>query len=302
MDIEIGRDERGAFVRADGQVSRPSDEQAMRLAAALLSTDAPPQSLVLEPEHTPPSHAKPGPPSSAHHVPPHPVPTASDTLSVGAAGHSAMPIPTPADVAVAIPRPASPSDAEEGAGREAVYSTDGTRTTPFPDSAIEALRVDDDGEVLFVSSSRGWAQRLDLDSTRIIEICSAPEEEWLADSAEVFYLVGGGFGLTISTSDGAVLAVRDGEDMDRFRPRSAPGGVPRGKGGSGRRYPNDALGLRKLLRTEGFDLELDGSGHYEVQRDGISMHISATPSDYRTIINDIKKLERFFGVSLAARP
>ncbi|MCL6423697.1 hypothetical protein Bequi_09905 [Brachybacterium sp. JHP9] len=150
----------------------------------------------------------------------------------------------------------------------------------------------------FTQDATIWAYELGASEERVRAICRGPEEEWLADSGEVLYVIGDGIGLTISVRDGSVLAVRAAEHMDSLRPRKEQG-IPRGHGGSGRRYPTTPEDLRQLLLERGFTVELAGNGHYDVRRDGGFRQISATPSDYRTLLNEIKSLEKTFEVSLA---
>lgn len=204
--------------------------------------------------------------------------------------------PTPADLALPRRAPEPKPRRPRPSGRPDKGVID---VSSMPHSSSEALRVRE-GKVDFVSDSRRWAEKLSVSDEEIIGICEDPEEEWLSENAEVFYVIGNGVGLTISTYDGAVLAVRKDFHMNRFRlPEREERGTPRGRGGSGRRYPNDADGLRRLLVERGFEVETVGSGHQRVSRDGLSKNISSTPGDHRTVINEIKNIERHFGVSLA---
>lgn len=261
----FSKDPTGAYISCGDQEVHLSDEQAAGIASALLSDQVEPVFVTLDPPKP-----KPGPST----------------------------VPKPSDIK-RIPLPSSPAttptpeaDSRRGHHRSPLD------LDSFPYSAEEA--VGRRGSVSFVRSSEEWADRLGVDEERVLSICANPDDEWLSDNAEVFYVVGQGVGLTVSTDDGAVLGVRRAQHMGQFRvpDRQAPG-IPRGRGGSGRRYPSDAEGLRRLLSERGFEVDVVGSGHQRVSLDRRSVNISSTPGDYRTVINEIKKIERHFGVSLA---
>jgi hypothetical protein len=66
------------------------------------------------------------------------------------------------------------------------------------------------------------------------------------------------------------------------------------RGGAGRRGPSDYRELHEMLKAEGCVVELvPGSGHYRISfPDGQATQISATPSDYRTLSNEVARLRR----------
>lgn len=266
MDIEIGRDDDGPFVRSQDGLARLSPAEAMQIIAALASTDVDPVVVSFE--------------TSSENAPSAPSP-----LDVAANAHRKPPVPS-------LDRPPLQS---------AVYSVSSVAENHFPTNAAEALGRAE--TISFVSSSRMWAERMSVTDEQVRRVCEDPDDEWLSETGEVFYVVGDDIGLTVSARDGAVLAVRPAEAMAQFRASEpSPTGLRRGHGGRGRRYPSDGPALHKLLVERGFRVQPVANGHYEVSRDGVSRQISATPSDCRTIINDIKGLERTFGISLARTP
>src|SRR5699024_4572106 len=218
---------------------------------------------------------------------------------------SAEPVPVPVEPAAAAPptrpKPSDIASSMTAAPAREVHVSRPTKgridVSAMPITAAEAIRLH--GGVSLVPDAREWAGRIGADEEAIADVCTAPEEEWLSENAEVFYVIGDGLGLTVSTYDGAVLAVRRASAMDRFRPRErSEVRVPRGRGGSGRSYPQDAEELRQLLVERGFSVDVAQSGHRRVSQDGSSVNISSTPSDHRTVLNEAKKIERHFGVSL----
>src|SRR5699024_11573146 len=88
----------------------------------------------------------------------------------------------------------------------------GVSATPI--TAAEAIRLH--GGVSLVPDAREWAGRIGADEEAIADVCTAPEEEWLSENAEVFYVIGDGIGLTVTTYDGTVLAVRRVSAFDTF--------------------------------------------------------------------------------------
>lgn len=211
--------------------------------------------------------------------------------------------PRPAPRPTPPPAPA-PVGAEAASSSASVYttSTTGTPAPALPLTAFDAF-TDGGGDVYLIPTARDWAARLGATDDEIVETIENPVDEWLTDTAEVVCAVGSRIGVKVSTSDGAILAVCRAHDMDRFRPHRLATAVPRGRGGSGRRYPTDTAALLRLLDERGFTVETRGSGHYGVRPGGWPddqfVTIPRTPSDGRSLINSIKQIERTFQVSLA---
>lgn len=272
-DLRIVSDAEGHRIEVRGISITLSPSEIARAAAALLSDHVPAFEKSIEPSAEP----VPVPVEPAAATPPTP-PTC----------------PKPSDIASSMTAPTAAPAREVHVSRPTKGRID---VSAMPITAAEAIRLH--GGVSLVPDAREWAGRLGADEDAIADVCTTPEEEWLSENAEVFYVIGDGLGLTVSTYDGAVLAVRRASAMDRFRPRErSEVRVPRGRGGSGRSYPQDAEELRQLLVERGFSVDVAQSGHRRVSRDGSSVNISSTPSDYRTVLNEAKKIERHFGVSL----
>jgi hypothetical protein len=98
---------------------------------------------------------------------------------------------------------------------------------------------------------------------------------------------------------GLVLSVRFVERTDDEGPslfqqeRDRP--KPRGRrGGKGQRGPSDYRELLRMLAEEGCTVVMaNGSGHRLVTLpDGREIQISSTPSDYRTLTNEVARLRR----------
>ena len=266
-DLRIVSDAEGHRIEVRGISITLSPSEIARAAAALLS------------DHVPAFEKSIEPPVEPVHVPAADAPPAC---------------PKPSDIASSMTAPTALPARDTHVSRPAKGRID---VSAMPITAAEAIRLH--GGVSLVPDAREWAGRIGADEEAIADVCTAPEEEWLSENAEVFYVIGDGLGLTVSTYDGAVLAVRRASAMDRFRPRErSEVRVPRGRGGSGRSYPQDAEELRQLLVERGFSVDVAQSGHRRVSRDGSSVNISSTPSDYRTVLNEAKKIERHFGVSL----
>lgn len=266
-DLRIVSDAEGHRIEVRGISITLSPSEIARAAAALLSDHVPAFEKSIEPP-----------------VEPVPVPAAEAPPAC----------PKPSDIASSMTAPTALPARDAHVSRPAKGRID---VSAMPITAAEAIRLH--GGVSLVPDAREWAGRIGADEEAIADVCTAPEEEWLSENAEVFYVIGDGLGLTVSTYDGAVLAVRRASAMDRFRPRErSEVRVPRGRGGSGRSYPQDAEELRQLLVERGFSVDVAQSGHRRVSRDGSSVNISSTPSDHRTVLNEAKKIERHFGVSL----
>ena len=266
-DLRIVSDAEGHRIEVRGISITLSPSEIARAAAALLS------------DHVPAFEKSIEPPVEPVHVPAADAPPAC---------------PKPSDIASSMTAPTALPARDTHVSRPAKGRID---VSAMPITAAEAIRLH--GGVSLVPDAREWAGRIGADEEAIADVCTAPEEEWLSENAEVFYVIGDGLGLTVSTYDGAVLAVRRASAMDRFRPRErSEVRVPRGRGGSGRSYPQDAEELRQLLVERGFSVDVAQSGHRRVSLDGSSVNISSTPSDYRTVLNEAKKIERHFGVSL----
>lgn len=78
-------------------------------------------------------------------------------------------------------------------------------------------------------------------------------------------------------------------------PTNVAKSVRRGKrGGAGRRGPADYRALFAMLKAEGCKVSLaQGSQHYRIDLpDGTHLQISATPSDSRTLPNEVARLRR----------
>ena len=266
-DLRIVSDAEGHRIEVRGISITLSPSEIARAAAALLS------------DHVPAFEKSIEPPVEPVHVPAADAPPAC---------------PKPSDIASSMTAPTALPARDTHVSRPTKGRID---VSAMPITAAEAIRLH--GGVSLVPDAREWAGRIGADEEAIADVCTAPEEEWLSENAEVFYVIGDGLGLTVSTYDGAVLAVRRASAMDRFRPRErSEVRVPRGRGGSGRSYPQDAEELRQLLVERGFSVDVAQSGHRRVSRDGSSVNISSTPSDHRTVLNEAKKIERHFGVSL----
>lgn len=266
-DLRIVSDAEGHRIEVRGISITLSPSEIARAAAALLS------------DHVPAFEKSIEPPVEPVTVPAADVPPAR---------------PKPSDIASSMTAPTAAPVRDAHVSRPTKGRID---VSAMPITAAEAIRLH--GGVSLVPDAREWAGRIGADEEAIADVCTAPEEEWLSENAEVFYVIGDGLGLTVSTYDGAVLAVRRASAMDRFRPRErSEVRVPRGRGGSGRSYPQDAEELRQLLVERGFSVDVAQSGHRRVSRDGSSVNISSTPSDHRTVLNEAKKIERHFGVSL----
>lgn len=266
-DLRIVSDAEGHRIEVRGISITLSPSEIARAAAALLSDHVP----AFEKSVEPPAEPVPAPSADA--------PPAR---------------PKPSDIASSMTAPTALPARDTHVSRPTKGRID---VSAMPITAAEAIRLH--GGVSLVPDAREWAGRIGADEEAIADVCTAPEEEWLSENAEVFYVIGDGLGLTVSTYDGAVLAVRRASAMDRFRPRErSEVRVPRGRGGSGRSYPQDAEELRQLLVERGFSVDVAQSGHRRVSRDGSSVNISSTPSDHRTVLNEAKKIERHFGVSL----
>lgn len=266
-DLRIVSDAEGHRIEVRGISITLSPSEIARAAAALLSDHVPAFEKSIEPS-----------------VEPVPVPSAEAPPAR----------PKPSDIAPSMTAPTAVPVRDAHVSRPTKGRID---VSAMPITAAEAIRLH--GGVSLVPDAREWAGRIGADEEAIADVCTAPEEEWLSENAEVFYVIGDGLGLTVSTYDGAVLAVRRASAMDRFRPRErSEVRVPRGRGGSGRSYPQDAEELRQLLVERGFSVDVAQSGHRRVSRDGSSVNISSTPSDHRTVLNEAKKIERHFGVSL----
>lgn len=242
-------------------------EEAAEVAAALISDRAVPFELADTPDETETEEA-------------------TDSLET--------PRPAPPKSSSETPIPSAPKPGPS-IGRSLRGAID---TEQMPETAAEAISRR--GKVGLTYDAQAWADRLGISVSDISEICEDPDDEWLSDNAEVFYLIGRGVGLTVSTHDGAILAVRRESSMSRFRPRDEfrRPGIPRGRGGVGNRYPNDEKELRKLLIARGFEVVTVASGHQRISKDGNSKSISSTPGEGRTVINEAKAIEREFGVSL----
>lgn len=266
-DLRIVSDAEGHRIEVRGISITLSPSEIARAAAALLSDHVPAFEKSIEPPVEPaPAPAADAPPAC----------------------------PKPSDIASSMTAPTAAPVRDARVSRPTKGRID---VSAMPITAAEAIRLH--GGVSLVPDAREWAGRIGADEESIADVCTAPEEEWLSENAEVFYVIGDGLGLTVSTYDGAVLAVRRASAMDRFRPRErSEVRVPRGRGGSGRSYPQDAEELRQLLVERGFSVDVAQSGHRRVSRDGSSVNISSTPSDHRTVLNEAKKIERHFGVSL----
>lgn len=269
-DLRIVSDAEGHRIEVRGISITLSPSEIARAAAALLSDHVPAFEKSIEP--------------SAEPVP----------VPVEPPAEAPPACPKPSDIASSMTAPTAAPVQDAHVSRPTKGRID---VSAMPATAAEAIRLR--GGVSLVPDAQEWASRLGADEGAIADVCTTPEEEWLSENAEVFYVIGDGLGLTVSTYDGAVLTVRRASAMDRFRPRErSEVRVPRGRGGSGRSYPQDADELRQLLVERGFSVDVAQSGHRRVSRDGSSVNISSTPSDYRTVLNEAKRIERHFGVSL----
>lgn len=104
--------------------------------------------------------------------------------------------------------------------------------------------------------------------------------------------------LLVDVETGWVLSVRHLVHEDEVT-TSALLAIPppkrRGRrGGKGNRGPSDYRELRRMLKDEGCQVvHVEGSGHVRITfPDGRSTQISCTPSDYRTLPNEVARLRR----------
>lgn len=286
-ELVLARDAGAITVTVPGHRLRLTAAEAATVLAELLADNHATCTIPLEPT----GPVFPGSPAA----------TTQPPVSRSAAPRPA-PRPTPPP-ALAAPAPA-PVDAGAARSSASVYttSTNGRSGAGVPLTAFDAF-ADGGGDVYLIPTARDWAARLGATDDEIVETIESPAEEWLTDNAEVVCAVGARIGVKVSTSDGAVLAVCRARDMERFRPHHLATAVPRGRGGSGRRYPTDTAALLRLLDERGFTVENRGSGHYGVRPGGWPddqfVTIPRTPSDGRSLLNSIKQIERTFQVSLA---
>lgn len=74
---------------------------------------------------------------------------------------------------------------------------------------------------------------------------------------------------------------------------AAPKGLPKAKGGGvGTRVPTTAKELEKMLKQAGCEIEPTGSGHIRVSRDGKTIIMPSTASDWRSLANVIGQARR----------
>lgn len=282
-ELVLARNAGAITVTVPGHRLRLTAAEAATVLAELLADDHAACTIPLEPT----GPVLPGSPAA--------------TTQPSAVSSSTAPRPAPRPTPPPAPAPVG---AEAASSSASVYttSTTGTPAPALPLTAFDAF-TDGGGDVYLIPTARDWAARLGATDDEIVETIENPVDEWLTDTAEVVCAVGSRIGVKVSTSDGAVLAVCRVHDMDRFRPHRLATAVPRGRGGSGRRYPTDTAALLRLLDERGFTVEARGSGHYGVRPGGWPddqfVTIPRTPSDGRSLINSIKQIERTFQVSLA---
>lgn len=287
-ELVLARDAGAITVTVPGHRLRLTAAEAATVLAELLADDHAACTIPLEPT----GPVFPGSPAATAQPP---------AVSSSAAPRPApRPTPPPAPAAPAAP---APVDAGAASSSASVYTTS-TNGTPAPDLPLTAFDAftEGGGDVYLIPTARDWVARLGATDDEIVETIENPVEEWLTDNAEVVCAVGVRIGVKVSTSDGAVLAICRARDMERFRPHRLATAVPRGRGGSGRRYPTDTAALLRLLDERGFTVATRGSGHYGVQPRGWPddqfVTIPRTPSDSRSLINSIKQIERTFQVPL----
>lgn len=73
---------------------------------------------------------------------------------------------------------------------------------------------------------------------------------------------------------------------------------PRGRGGIGTRYPTSTDELIDLLQARGPTIERTRGKHTIIRYRGRNSPILSTPSEYHSLQNTIKELERELGIDL----
>lgn len=200
------------------------------------------------------------------------------------------PGPRPAHGTPAPPLPAEGSSAVREAPASCSFETGSM--FEIPDLTLESLR--------FTRSARDFADKLGVSDQQVVDTWENPDDEWASADGMATVSVRGDVAITVAHDNGCVLAVSTAERAYRLRPEDSTPPVPRGKGGSGRRYPSTIDDFYSDLRSRGYEVEVRNAGHVGVTSPwGLTFTGAATPSDHRTLMNTIKRMEAFFGTSFA---
>lgn len=192
--------------------------------------------------------------------------------------------------------PAAPEREDAPRSSQVAYSTHtGSSSTAPAQVTAESLMI--------LPPAMPFAERFQLSRAALAAIINAPDDEWIAERGNAQVVVGGEVALALSVRDqGVILSIMPARRAYASRP-AVQGATParRGRGGQGTRYPTTWRELRHLAKKRGVEVELRPGGHYAFKRGELTYIAPSTASDYRSLRNSIKGIERELGVSLLRR-
>ena len=156
-------------------------------------------------------------------------------------------------------------------------------------------------QVSYTRSAREHARLSGLTDDQALWVMKDPDVEVVMDSGNAAALVRGDIGLKVFLDTDTIFGVYKGDVLRKqIAERSSPADRRRIHGGNGGKHPTTMDDLISALKGKGFKVTLANSGHHHVE-DPISgkfVVLPSTPSDHRSLMNNVKMAERELGISL----
>lgn len=146
-----------------------------------------------------------------------------------------------------------------------------------------------------IPAARDWMNRNGVSASRVRDIMEHPDHVEHLDRGITRHS-GQGFAVLVGDDGETVLAVRPLVPIGQHAPNRRR--APRANGGNRRALPGDVREMVRLLRHDGFTVQLAHGGHWKVTHPdapGKVVGLPATPSDHRWAENTRRDLRAVFG-------
>lgn len=146
-----------------------------------------------------------------------------------------------------------------------------------------------------IPAARDWMHRNGVTFSRVREILDNPDHIETLDRG-ITRLSGQGFAVIVGDDGETVLSVRPLVPIGQYAPNRRR--ASRGNASTRRALPGDVREMVRLLRHDGFTVQLGHGGHWKVTHPdapGKVVGLPATPSDHRWAENTRRDLRATFG-------
>lgn len=172
------------------------------------------------------------------------------------------------------------------------------KRSPIPSLTIDGVHIT--ASVTAVMGDHGYTPQM------LVEAARSPEQRWPDRLGTAEVRLRGPVAVLVAHDNGDIIAIASRDRALQERTYTRPGSVPKARGTGARKpTPTDTPALLARLREHGFDYHLDGGDHWRLSHPSapqVHLSIAQTPSDHRTIPNEISKIRRKFGIDVRDEP